>query len=198
MSEFALEKITEDAIFGHFSSVEIDDTMPEEEVQKLREQTLIDSPQYADWAVRRIKMLRKQRQRMMEIYEAQKEQLERYRRSEESRISRNEEFWTYQLKSYFEQLKQQGLIDKKSYRLPHGVIGIRKLPDKWDFSEVDLHELYEVDPELVKLEVKKQEAKSKLEYVGENKAVHKPTGQVVFGVTVTGQENSFYVKPVEE
>jgi len=193
LSELALE----DAIFGSFSSIEIDADTPEEEVEKLQSKILIDSPQFADWAVRRIKMLRDQRLKMMELYEIQRNQLDKYRRSEEERISKNEDFWTYQLKSYFEQLKQQGLIGskQKSYKLPHGTIGTRRLPDKWDFDGVNLHELYEIDPGLVKMEVKKQEAKSKLEYVGGDKAVHKETGQIVFGVTVTGQEDSFYVKP---
>jgi len=186
-----------DEIFGAYSPIEIDNETPEEEIEELKSNILIDSPQYADWAIRRIKMLRNQRQKMMELYEAQKEQLEKYRKSEEERIGRNEEFWTYQLKSYFEQLRQQGLVSgkQKSYRLPHGTIGTRKLPDKWDFDGVNLCKLYEIDPELVKIEVKKQEAKSKLEYVGEDKAVHKETGQIVFGVTVISQEDAFYVKP---
>jgi len=186
-----------DEIFGAYSPIEIDSETPEEEIEELKSNILIDSLEFADWAVRRIKMLRNQRQKMMELYEAQKEQLEKYRKSEEERIGRNEEFWTYQLKSYFEQLKQQGLVSskQKSYKLPHGTIGTRKLPDKWDFDGVNLRELYEIDPELVKMEVKKQEARSKLEYVGGDKAVHKETGQIVFGVTVTSQEDSFYVKP---
>jgi len=191
------EEIAEyDEIFDVYS-VEIDNETPEEEVQELKTKSLIDSLQYADWAIRRIKMLRNQKQKMMELYEIQKEQLERYRRNEEDRIAKNEDFWTYQLKIYFNQLKEQGFISskQKSYRLPHGVIGVRKLPDKWDFSGVNVHELYEIDPELVKMEVKKQEAKNKLEYVGDDKVVHKESGLVIGGVRIDEQEDSFYVKP---
>jgi hypothetical protein len=188
-----------DEIFGAYSPIEIDSETPEEEIEQLKSNILIDSPQYADWAIRRIKTLRNQRDKMMELYNTQKEQLERYRKSEEDRIGRNEEFWTYQLKGYFEQLKEQEVISskQKSYKLPHGTIGTRKLPYKWDFSGVNIHELYEIDPELVKMEVKRQEAKSKLEYVGDDKAVHKESGLIITGVRVDEQEDSFYVKPAE-
>jgi len=188
-----------DEIFGAYSPIEIDSETPEEEIEQLKSNILIDSPQYADWAIRRIKMLRKQRDKMMELYEIQREQLEKYRRSEEDRIGRNEDFWTYQLKSYFEQLKEQGLIvgKQKSYKLPHGTIGTRKLPYKWDFSGVNVRELYEIDSELVKMEIKKQEAKNKLEYIGDDKVVHKESGLIITGIKVDEQEDSFYVKPAE-
>ena len=186
-----------DEIFGAYSPIEIDSETPEEEIEELKSNILIDSLEFADWAVRRIKMLRNQRDRMMELYNTQKEQLERYRRNEEDRIGRNEEFWTYQLRSYFEQLREQGFIGskQKSYRLPHGIIGKRKLPDKWDFSGVNVRELYEIDPELVKMEIKKQEAKNKLEYIGDDKVVHKESGLIISGVVIDEQEDVFYVKP---
>ncbi len=184
----------EGEIFDNYPYIEIDDDFSEEQVNRLKEYCRVTDDRYADWAVRHVLRLREQREKMLSLYHLQKEQLDNYRKKEEERIGRNEEFWVGQLELFYQTLKAKGDVGgkRKSYRLPHGLIGERKLPDQWDFSGADLDLLETIDRELIKKEVAKAEAKKKLENV-DGRVVYKTSGEVVTGIRVEAGKEKFYV-----
>lgn len=93
----------------------------------------------ADWALRRIAWHTAQIARRREFVQREIERLQAYLQAETERHERSINFFEAHLRDYYRRLQEQGLLgDRKTYRLPHGALVVRKSGPKFERNDEQL------------------------------------------------------------
>jgi hypothetical protein len=173
-----------------------------ENQKKEEDYFVIDNDQKANWALRKIRHLKKKKNEneefaKTEIEVIQKEinEVNQWLKSENDSIDKDIDYMEGMLKIYAEQLK----IDDpklKTHKLPFGQLQFRKQRDKWEYDNdklLDFAEKNLKDAVKVKKSVDKRKLKQKIKVVGD-KAVVADTGEVIEGIKVIERGEKFKVK----
>lgn len=186
----AIPPITDERLLQDVSS------LPVEAIEGFREHCEVSDSNFADEVVKRVAQMRAKKEHILNLYVWQREQLERYKDEEVSRIDRNERFWTDRLEEYFLYLRTKGIVNDgdNGINLPHGRLQSRKVPASWNFDEVNLNELQRIDPNMVKVSasVDKKYAKTHL-YAHDGGAIDPKTKKVISGIKTTENGKRFYI-----
>lgn len=187
---------------------------PEGDDRKLYERgdgrfTLKDDGQ-ADWALRKLTGVRgdieatvAQADRQIEAIEKMIEPyltpIREWRNEQLRRLVDEQSFWEGLLTLYHRDVVLPADPDAKTVKLPHGVLGSRKTPDKWEIDEeAFLAWARDIAPEFVRevQQADKALAKKTLKVTALGKVIYElPDGSVpVPSVNVTPGERSFTVK----
>src|SRR5690625_58054 len=146
----------------------------------------------ADWALSKIAEAENEFEKNKEYADMQRHKIDEWEKEVNSEYENTIDFMKSHLQLY---LQTQ---DKKSIKLINGNIGFRKKQDKWNIQNNEelgkalestkVHELIRVKKEPALSELKKH-----LTVVGDQ-VVYERTGEVIDGVTIEKQDDSFNVK----
>ncbi|ADQ13570.1 host-nuclease inhibitor Gam family protein [Halanaerobium hydrogeniformans] len=170
--------------------------------KKESEHFVIDNDSKANWALRKIKHLKKKKKENKEFAKSEIEAIQKeideiseWLESENSSLDNDIDYMEGMLRIYGEQLKDQD-PELKTHKLPFGQLQFRKQRDKWKYDDQKLLEFAErnlKDTIKIKKKVDKRKLKSKVKVVG-TKAVVADTGEVIDGITVLKRGEKFKVK----
>ena len=176
---------------------------PEVENQKKEEDYfVIDNDQKANWALRKIRHLKKKKSKNEEFAETEIEAIQKeidevnsWLESENSSLNNDIDYLEMKLKYYALDLKDDD-PELKTHKLPFGQLQFRKQRKKWEYDDDKLLEFAEKnlkDAVKVKKRVDKRKLKQKIKVVGD-KAVVADTGEVIEGIKVIERGEKFKVK----
>lgn len=177
--------------------------------EEQKEEFVIDSDAKANWALRKIKRLKKKQKENEEFAASEIEKIEEeikeikdWRDSENEKLQRNIDYFENLLHNYAMQLRKED-PDLKTYKLPFGQLQFRAQRPKWKYDEERLLEsVKKTDLGLTCIDIIEKVNKNALkksdliEVVG-NKIVIKDTGEVLDGVLVENRPEQFFVKVKE-
>ena len=165
------------------------------------ERFVIDNDSKANWALRKVRHMKKKQEKNEKLAEEQIEkiqkeidEIEHWLEKENEKIQNNIDFMKSKLKYYAMELKDEN-PDLKTHSLPFGALKFRKKRPKWNYDDDKLLEFTENNLEeavKVKKKVDKRKLKKKAEVVG-NKAVLKDTGEIIEGVSVVQRPEKFKI-----
>jgi hypothetical protein len=102
---------------------------------------VVDDDAKADWCLRKLRQVRQRMAQREAFVTAEIERLHDWRAKQDAEDLRSENFFEYQLRDYFERLREAGALGKrKSYKLPNGVLQVRKVGARLDRDEAKLLE----------------------------------------------------------
>lgn len=146
----------------------------------------------AEWALEKIALAEKELQEIKEHADKRRFKIDEYEKEASAEHENTISFMKSHLQLY---LQTQ---DKKSIKLINGNIGFRKRQDKWNIQNneeliktlesTELHDLIRVKKEPALSELKKH-----LTVVGDQ-VLYEKTGEVIEGIKIEKQEDSFNVK----
>jgi hypothetical protein len=176
---------------------------PKIETQKKQnDYFVIDNDQKANWALRKIRHLKKKKNENddfaeTEIAAIQKEidEVNSWLEYENSSLNNDIEYLEMKLKYYALDLRDDD-PELKTYKLPFGQMQFRKQRDKWEYEDDKLLEFAEKnlkDTVKIKKSVDKRRLKQIVRVVGD-KAVVADTGEVIDGIKVIERDEKFKVK----
>jgi len=170
--------------------------------EKERNHFVIDNAQKANWALRKIKHLKKKKnknkdfaEKEIEVIEAEIEEIRNWLDTINGSLDKDISYMEGLLRVYAEKLKEDD-PELKTHKLPFGKLQFRKQRDKWEYDNQKLIEFAEKNlKEAIKISkrVDKRILKNKVKVVGD-KAVVAQTGEVVAGVKVIERGEKFKVK----
>jgi len=162
---------------------------------------IIDNDSKANWALRKIRHMKKKQNKNKELAESQIEkiqkeidEIEHWLEKENEKVQKNIDFMKSKLKNYAMELKDDN-PDLKTHNLPFGALKFRKRQPKWNYNDDKLLEFAESNLEeavKIKKKVDKRKLKKKAEVVG-NKAVLEDTGEVIDGIKVVERPEKFKI-----
>jgi len=162
---------------------------------------IIDNDSKANWALRKIRHMKKKQNKNKELAKSQIEkiqkeidEIEHWLEKENEKIQNNIDFMKSKLKNYAMELKDEN-PDLKTHSLPFGSLQFRQKRPKWNYDNDKLLKFAESNLEeavKVKKKVDKRKLKKKSEVVG-NKAVLEDTGEVIDGIKVVQRPEKFKV-----
>lgn len=157
----------------------------------------IDSEGAANWALRKIKTLKQEKEANEKLAREEIEKINQWLKQENEVIDNSIAHFEALLREYALKIELDKRKDKRSIKLPHGTIGFRKPQPKWNYDEekavkalerAGLNELLNV-----KVTPKKSDIKKRLEVVN-GKVINPETGEVIEGITVEEQPDTFSVR----
>lgn len=158
------------------------------------EEFTIDDQSKADWALRKLRELKQEKERNEEFAKQEKERIDEWLERENGKIDQSIQYFEGQLAAYLDRLRQDN-PKLKSVSLPNGRIGFRRRPAKWTYNdEVLLDGLKENGREdLIKRKetVDKQSLKKSVKVV-DGRAVDPETGWIVEGIEIEDQGEVFW------
>lgn len=164
-----------------------------EERIKNEDRFVIDDESKADWALRKIKEHQQKIDEAKKLAEKEKEKIDEWFNDIKIKKERQINNLESLLAEYAMQKRKE---DKnfKTMKLPNGRFGFRKQPLKWKYDNEKVVETLEklgmTDLVRIKKEPKKSDIKKVFEVVN-GKAVNPETGEVVEGIEVINQGESF-------
>ena len=142
---------------------------------------VIDNDQKANWALRKIRHLKKKKNENEEFAETEIEAIQKeidevnsWLESENSSLNNDIEYLEMKLKYYALDLKDDD-PELKTHKLPFGQLQFRKQRDKWEYDNDKLLEFAEKnlkDAIKVKKRVDKRKLKQKIIVVGDLSLIH--------------------------
>lgn len=173
-------------------------TLEKYEIEEL-EQTSVDGWSIndiggADWALRKISALQSQNDEIKKFADLERERIANWEIKEtESNIDRIS-FFEMKLSEYLNTLRKDD--PKARIKTPHGTVGTRKVPDRWEYSTeavAELKKLGMTEYVRVKEEVDKAAFKKSVSVIEGGKIVNND-GEVIETVKVVPQGEKLSVK----
>lgn len=166
---------------------------------------VVDDDSKADWCLRKLRQARQRMTQRQAFVESEIERLQEWKTQQDADDLRSEGFFEHQLRNYFEELRDAGALGKrKSYKLPHGTLSVRKAAAKLDRDEAKLLEWAKANaPEHIVTTEKVVWANLKprvglVELADGWAAVDAQTGELIPGITVASPEGEAFSAKVEE
>lgn len=111
------------------------------EANEQQETFQIDNDSNADWACRKIAQAQARMDERKAFVQAEIERLAAWQEEQDARDQATIDYMTSLLQPYFATLQESGALGKrKSYKLPHGTLQVRKAGPKWRRDEAALLE----------------------------------------------------------
>ncbi len=201
----AAEKLSE-FLNDHLEKALYEDLYEEGQQAYSPEKPRIETTEQAIWALRKIARIEKERQEAREAAQLEKARIDEWLQDEEKRCDQARAHLDFLLEDYHRRILAEN-PKRKTIKLPHGTLELRKQPDEWAIDEEILVPwLMENCPELVivppppKPKPDRVEIKKAFEVKG-NRAVYvnKETGEIVEvpGIEVHERGLKFSVKVFE-
>lgn len=146
-----------------------------------KEQFVIDTPEKADWALKKLQEIKRQQLEIDKRADEQIKPIEDWRKKEIGKLSDSEIYFTMLLTEYANNNRDKD--NKFRFSSPYGKIYTRKTK-KWTYDEqkvIDEYKNTDVVQNVPKLN--KSELKKRIEFIN-GKPVDKETGAVVDGVEI--------------
>lgn len=146
-----------------------------------KEQFVIDTPEKADWALKKLQEIKRQQLEVDKRADEQIKPVEDWRKKELGKLSDSEVYFTMLLTEYADNNRDKD--NKFRFSSPYGKIYTRKTK-KWTYNEQKVIDEYKntgVVQNVPKLN--KNELKKRVEFIN-GKPVDKETGAVVDGVEI--------------
>jgi len=163
---------------------------------------VIDNKEKANWALRKIRHLKKKQNNNEELaqkeiskLESEIDEVKEWLKSENDSLQNSIDYFKNLLNGYALNLKEED-PDFKTLKLPFGKLQFRKKRDKWHYEEDKLLEFAKENIKSavkVKEKVDKRKLKKHLKKAGD-KAVIEATGEIVEGVNIEERGEEFKVK----
>lgn len=167
-----------------------------EEQEVDEERFVIDSDELADWALRKIIEAENEIEKVEHFAETQIRQIENWKAKQTDKHHNSIEHFQSLLAEYL-QNKRKDDPKLKSITLPNGLLGFRKRQPKWIYDEKQALESLEKAKlnKFIKVEKKLDKNAIKKAFdVVEDKVINPETGEVLEGITVNEQGESFNVR----
>lgn len=146
-----------------------------------KEQFVIDTPEKADWALKKLQEIKRQRLEVDKRADKEIKPIEDWRKKEIGKLSDSEIYFTMLLTEYANNNRDKD--NKFRFSSPYGKIYTRNSVD-WSYDDEKLIEEYKnTDVVKSKLTLNKNELKKRVELIN-GKPVDKETGAVVDGVEI--------------
>lgn len=159
----------------------------------------VDNDGAANWALRKIKSLQKEKEANTELAREEIAKINKWLEQENGVLDNSISHFETLLQEYATSLRQKD--EKfKSLKLPNGSFGFRKSQPKWTMDNQAVVESLEQQGNHDLIRIKKEPDKAAIKKyfkVGNGKAYDPTTGEVLDGVTVMDQPDSFNVKVVD-
>ncbi|WP_079708587.1 host-nuclease inhibitor Gam family protein [Paraliobacillus ryukyuensis] len=156
----------------------------------------VDDEQKANWALRKIAQFQNQQKQNNELATIEISKIEDWNKSENERLQQSIDFFQSHLASFaMEQREKDAKF--KSMKLPNGRIGFRKKQAKWNYDDKTLVKTLKENNLSDFIRIKEEPDKSSIKeafQVSDGKVINPDTGQILDGVYVSEQEESFEVK----
>lgn len=149
----------------------------------------------ANWALRKIAEYKSKQAEVNALAAAEMDKIEQWANAENERHQRQIDYFTSLLSVYAMKKKEKD-PKFKSMNLPNGRLQFRKQQPKWEYDESALLETLKKEGMSDFIKVKEspdKDAIKKAFEVHEGKAICPDTGQVIKGITVTEQGETFGV-----
>ena len=167
-----------------------------EEHEELKESFRIIDDSGAVWAMRKLAVQKEQIETNQEIANAEKIRIDHWLEKVNAKPQQSADYFTAILTEYAR--GQRAELDRKSIKLPHGVITSRITNAKIKVDDVELFIKWAETNNLEDLvRVKKEPAVSDFKTVLEisgDKAVHVATGEIVEGVVIAPESINFSIE----
>ncbi len=167
----------------------------DQEEQVENEAFEIKDDQQANWALRKIKQLKKEKENNISIAEAEISKIEAWLQAVNGDAQGSIDYFQGLLAKYA-MSKREINPDFKSTKLPNGAIRFKKQQPKWSYDDKKLVESLKQSGHDDLIRVKEEPNKTavkKLFVVNDGKAIDPATGEVIEGVTVEEREDKFEV-----
>lgn len=161
-------------------------------------QWTIDSLDIADWALRKIAVLKKKND---EIHQLAKREHDRIAEWEAKETKSNQEsiaFFEQKLTEYLYELRKED--PKAKVKTPYGIVSTRKQPDLWEYSSDIINNLKALGlTDFIKVteDLKKAEFKKVVQVLEDGRVVS-PDGEIIESVKVIPQGEKVVVRGVKE
>jgi phage host-nuclease inhibitor protein Gam len=153
----------------------------------------VDDMGKADWALRKLRELKQEKERNEEFAQKEKERIDEWLERENGKIDQSIQYFEGHLAAYLNRLRQDN-PKLKSISLPNGRIGFRKRPAKWTYNDEVLLDGLKANgrTDLIRNKemVDKQSLKKSVKVV-DGRVVDLTTGWIVEGVTVEEAGETF-------
>lgn len=173
-----------------------------ENTKKEEEGFKIDSRGKANWALRKIRHLKKKQskndklaQKEIDKLQAEIDEVKEWLESENDALQNSIDFFKNLLKGHALDLKEED-PEFKTLKLPFGKLQFRKQRKKWHYEDDKLLEFAEENIKTAvktKKKVDKRKLKKMVKAVGD-KAIIEATGEVVEGISIEERGEKFKVK----
>ncbi|MFU0785777.1 MAG: Bacteriophage Mu Gam like protein [Enterococcus gilvus] len=154
----------------------------------------IDDIGGADWALRKISALQSQNDEIKKFADLERERIVSWETKETESNNDRISFFEMKLSEYLNKLRKDD--PKARIKTPHGTVGTRKAPDKWEYSSDAVKELKKLgmtDFVRVKEEVDKAEFKKVVSVLKDGRIVN-ADGEIIEAVKVVPQGEKLSVK----
>lgn len=166
---------------------------------------VVDDDSKADWCLRKLRQVRERLAKRDAFVAAEVARLRAWRDKQDAEDQRSMAYFEYQLRMYFEELREAGALGKrKSYKLPNGVLQVRKAAAKVERDETKLLEWVKANaPEHVVVTERAAWGDLKprvavVEVADGWAAVDTHTGEMIPGITVAVPEGETFSVKTEE
>lgn len=185
--------------FDEFVEEEMEDAGQSDQFKIMDEQS-------ADWALRKIQQVERERKRLsewvkgeIEKFKAEIEKYETYMEEQDEGFDRDREFFEGLLAEYGVRIGLDQRERKKTIKTPNGSFGFRKARAKWEFQDAEVVKALEEKGLADYIRVKKSPDKVSIKksFQVKNGKVYTPDGEHLEGVAVIEQGQTFSVKVVE-
>ncbi|OOG28535.1 hypothetical protein BZK37_01670 [Enterococcus casseliflavus] len=156
----------------------------------------IDSLESADWALRKIAVLKKKNDEIHQLAEKERERITEWEDKETHSNQESIAFFESKLADYLHELRKND--PKAKIKTPHGTVSTRKQPDSWEYQGDTLNTLKELGLTefiTIKESINKAELKKAVQVL-ENGRVISPDGEVIESIKVIPQGEKIIVKEV--
>lgn len=156
----------------------------------------IDSLESADWALRKIAVLKKKNDEIHQLAEKERERISEWEDKETHSNQESIAFFESKLADYLHELRKND--PKAKIKTPHGTVSTRKQPDSWEYQGDTLNTLKELGLTefiTIKESINKAELKKAVQVL-ENGRVISPDGEVIESIKVIPQGEKVIVKEV--
>ncbi|MBH8599097.1 MULTISPECIES: host-nuclease inhibitor Gam family protein [unclassified Thermoactinomyces] len=170
-----------------------------EEQEQIKEHFVVDSPEKANWVLRKIKALQSKKAGNIALAESEIEKIYAWLEMVNGQIDWDLDYLTGLLTAYANELRHED-PEFKSMNLPNGKIGFRKQQPKWNYQEKtlvqSLKDLGRIDLIRIKEEPDKNGLRKAFKIQG-NRVVDPETGMVIDGVSVEHREDELKIEIVK-
>lgn len=173
-------------------------TLEKYEIEELEQTSVegwsIDDIGGADWALRKISALQSQNDEIKKFADLERERIASWEAKETESNNDRISFFEMKLSEYLNKLRKDD--PKARIKTPHGTVGTRKVPDKWEYSSeavAELKKLGMTEYVRIKEEVDKAAFKKSVSVIEGGRIVNSD-GEVVEAVKVIPQGEKLSVK----
>lgn len=147
----------------------------------------------ANWCCRKVEQIRGRMAERAEFARSEVERLHAWRENADEQDQKAIDFFTSLLKSYFDRLLESGALGKrKSYKLPHGTLKVRKQQPHYERDEAKLRP-WAIEMGLTRAPEPDWAAVKQRGMVVGNSLVDSETGELIPGVVIFEQPAVFTV-----